>query len=78
LIENNFRGRARIGATDDNCKWMLVLCGFRAPRSDRFAGAHFATGESFVARFQSGESVIGRDRRSRRIGRYRPASEYYR
>ena len=78
LIENNFRRGARIGATDYNGKWMLVLCRFCAPCRDRFAGAFLTIGESFVARFQSGEGVVRRNRSSRRIGRYCPASEYYR
>jgi hypothetical protein len=58
LIENNFRRCARIGATDDDRKGVLVLRSFRAASGDRLAGAYFAAGKALVARFQSRESVI--------------------
>src|SRR5512133_3088760 len=61
LIENDFGRRPRISAAHNNGKWMLVLRGFRAAGGDRFAGTHFALGESLVAGLQATESLIGSD-----------------
>src|SRR3977135_1185982 len=61
LIKNNFGRRARISASDNDGKRMLVLRGFGAAGGGRLARADLASSKSLVARLQTAESIIGRN-----------------
>jgi len=68
LVEDNFRGSAGVGTTQDDGKGMLSLCSFGAFGGSGLAGGDLAFGKAGIAFFEFCEGGIRVEGRGGMVG----------